>query len=327
MISRASEGCSHALGAKTFLLGCVLCWLIPGSLCMPVPDAFAGNFRDDLGREVRLDGAPKRIVALAPSVTEILFFLGLGEQVVGVTDFSTYPPEAALKPRVGSFVHLNVERIIELRPDLVVASAEGNRPERIALLEQAGIKTYVVNPKDVGQVLECVREVGKVCGVQERANALAAELKGRVDRVVAKTRSRHRPSVLFQINLKPIVTVNRNTLHHDLIRLAGGENLFGGQPLTYPRIGLEEVIRRRPEVIIISSMERGGQFEEARVEWMRWKSIPAVRDGRVFLIDSDITDRPSQRVIVGLERIAGMLHPEAPWDSGWDTSEEQEGRP
>jgi iron complex transport system substrate-binding protein len=281
---------------------------------MPLPEATAGTFRDALGREVRLTGVPQRIIALAPSVAEILFFLGLGERVVGVTDFCTYPAEAARKPRVGSFIHMNVEKIIYLKPDLVVATAEGNRPELLALLEQARIKTYVVNPKSVAQAIECVREVGRVCGVEERAGALAADLQARIDRVVGRTPLGNRPSVLFQINLKPIMTVNRNTLHHDLIRSAGGKNLFMDEPLTYPRIGLEEVIRRRPNVIIISSMERGGRFEEARREWMRWKAVPAVRDGRVFLIDSDITDRASPRVLVGIERMARMLHPEVEWD-------------
>ncbi|RJR31378.1 MAG: cobalamin-binding protein [Desulfobacteraceae bacterium] len=292
----------------------MLFWFLFQVLSIPLHDATAGTFRDALGREVRLAGVPKRIIALAPSVAEILFFLGLGERVAGVTDFSTYPPEAARKPRVGSFVHMNVEKIIDLKPDLVVATAEGNRPELVALLEQARIKTYVVNPRNVAQVIECVREVGRVCGVEERAGALAADLQARVDRVVGKTLLGNRPSVLFQINLRPIMTVNRNTLHHDLIRLAGGKNLFMDEPLTYPRISLEEAIRRRPDVIIISSMERGGRFEEARIEWMRWKAIPAVRDGRVFLIDSDITDRPSPRAFVGIERMARMLHPEAAWD-------------
>jgi iron complex transport system substrate-binding protein len=281
---------------------------------MPAPASHAGTFRDALGREVSLVRVPQRIIGLAPSVTEILYFLGLGERVVGVTDFISHPPEAALKPRVGSFVHLNLEKIIDLMPDLVVASPEGCRPELITLLEQARIKTYVVNPKNVGQIIECVRDLGSVCGVGERAVSLAAELETRVERVVSKTRSGNTPSVLFQINLKPIVTVNRNTLHHDLIRLAGGENLFRDEPLTYPRISLEEAIHRKPDVIIISSMERGGSFEEARLEWMRWKAIPAVRNERVFLIDSDITDRASPRVLVGIERMARLLHPEEEWD-------------
>jgi iron complex transport system substrate-binding protein len=106
------------------------------------------------------------------------------------------------------------------------------------------------------------------------------------------------------------MTVNRNTFHHDLIRLAGGKNMTGDEPVTYPRISLEEVIRRKPEVILISSMERQGRFEKARREWFQWRSIPAVQTGRVHLIESDLIDRPSPRLIEGLEKMAVFIHPE-----------------
>ncbi|MEW6664650.1 MAG: cobalamin-binding protein [Thermodesulfobacteriota bacterium] len=291
-------------------------------LGMLLPETIgAESFRDALGREVSLVRVPQRIIALAPSVTETLFSLGLGDRVVGVTEFSDHLPEAASKPKVGSFIHLNVEKIIDLKPDLVIASADRYRPGLLELLDQAGVKAYVVNPKNLLQVIECVRGIGRLCGVSETADALAMKLTSRLERVVEKTKGRRKPLVLFQINIKPIMTVNRETLHHDLIRLAGGENLFGDEPLTYPRISVEEVIRRGPEVIIISSMERGGHFDEARQEWFRWKSIPAVRDGRVFLIDSDTTDRPSPRAFVGLERMARLLHPEAVWEVEKRTAE------
>jgi iron complex transport system substrate-binding protein len=109
------------------------------------------------------------------------------------------------------------------------------------------------------------------------------------------------------------MTVNRNTFHHDLIHLAGGTNMTADEPITYPRLSLEEVIRRKPEVILVSSMERGGRFEKARQDWMAWKSIPAVKKGRVHLIDSDLIDRPSPRIIQGLEDMARLLHPEVIW--------------
>jgi iron complex transport system substrate-binding protein len=109
------------------------------------------------------------------------------------------------------------------------------------------------------------------------------------------------------------MTVNKNTYHHDLIRLAGGRNMSEDEPITYPRISLEDVILRKPDVIIISSMERGGRFEKARQAWLRWKSIPAVKNNRVHLIDSDLIDRPSPRIIDGLEEMAKIIHPEVDW--------------
>jgi iron complex transport system substrate-binding protein len=132
-----------------------------------------------------------------------------------------------------------------------------------------------------------------------------------VDRVVEATSAGKRPLVFLQIHIQPIMTVNRNTVHHDLIHLAGGENMAADEPVTYPRISLEEVIRRKPEVILISSMEREGRFEKARQDWLQWTSIPAVQKGRVHLIDSDLIDRASPRVVDGLEIMAKLLHPEA----------------
>jgi iron complex transport system substrate-binding protein len=275
---------------------------------------FGVTFKDSLGREVILKGEPQRIVTLAPSITEILYFLGLGGQVVGVTQFSYYPPEAKLKPRVGSYINLNVEEIISLAPDLVIGTADGNQPGVVDLLEQAGIAVFIVNPRDIRQTIDTIAIVGRLCGVPERANALSAQLSQRVDRILDKTRSRRKPLVFLQINLKPIMTVNKNTFLNDLIRLAGGRNMTEDEPITYPRISLEEVIRKKPEVIIISSMERGGRFEAARLEWLKWTSIPAVKDGRVHLIDSDLIDRPSPRIIEGLEAMARFIHPEVKWE-------------
>ena len=110
------------------------------------------------------------------------------------------------------------------------------------------------------------------------------------------------------------MTVNRNTFHNDLIRLSGGRNMSADASITYPRISIEEVIRRKPDVILVSSMERGGRYERARQEWMKWHSIPAVKNNRVHLIDSDLIDRPSPRIIDGLESMARLVHPDIHWN-------------
>jgi iron complex transport system substrate-binding protein len=272
------------------------------------------TFKDSLGREVTLKGEPQRIVTLAPSLTEILYFLGLGNRVVGVTKFSYFPPEAAHKPRVGSYIDLNVEKIISLSPDLVIGTADGNQPGVVGLLEQAGIAVFIVNPRNIRQTIDTVDTVGRLCGVPKKANALSTQLSQRVDHIIDKTKSRRKPLVFLQINVRPIMAINKNTFLHDLIQLAGGRNMTEDEPITYPRISLEEVIRKKPEVIIISSMERGGRFEAARLEWMEWTSIPAVKNGRVHLIDSDLIDRPSPRIIEGLEVMARFIHPEVKWE-------------
>jgi iron complex transport system substrate-binding protein len=212
---------------------------------------------------------------------------------------------------VGSYIHLNVEQIISLSPDLVIGTVDGNERYILDLLEQAHIRVFFVNPRDVRQAIETISTIGLVCGLPEKARQLSGELTLRVNRVVEATGTGRRPLVFLQIHIQPIMSVNRNTVHHDLIRLAGGENMTADEPLTYPRISLEEVILRKPEVILISSMDREGRFEKARQDWLQWTSIPAVQKGRVYLIDSDLIDRPSPRLVDGLEIMAKLLHPEA----------------
>jgi len=277
------------------------------------PAVLCATYKDALDREVVIPEPPKRIIPLAPSLTEILYRLGLGDRVVGVTNHCNYPPDAASKPKVGSYINLNVEQIVSLAPDLVIGTVDGNERAVVEILEKTGIPIYLVNPRNVWEAVLTLALLGKLCGVEQAAKALAAELTGRVDQVVLMTASREKPLVFLQINLQPIMTVNSRTMHHDLIRLAGGRNMTAEEPITYPRISMEEIIRRQPDIILISSMERGGRFEKAREEWLKWTSIPAVKTGRVHLIDSDLIDRPSPRVVEGLEIMAKLIHPGIEW--------------
>jgi iron complex transport system substrate-binding protein len=282
-------------------------------LFWPVP-SWSGTFTDFLGREITLAGSPKRIIPLAPSLTEILYYLGLGDNVAGVTEYSYYPPEAKQKPGVGSYTNPNIERIISLSPDLVIGTKDGNLPGSVYLLEQARIPVYIVNPRNVRDAVSTIYEIGNLCGVPDKARQLVDKLNKRIEAVQDAVESGKRPVVFLQINISPIMTVNKNTFHNDLIKLAGGINMTADEPITYPRISIEEVIRKKPDIIIISSMERGGEFEKAKQDWMKWQSIPAVKNNRVYLIDSDLIDRPSQRIIDGLEAMARLIHPEADWD-------------
>ena len=284
----------------------ILLWAVPSQ---------AFTIKDALGRNVTLNTEPLRIVSLAPSITEILYFLGLGDRVVGVTQYSSFPPEASKKPKIGSYVNLNLERIVSLSPDLAIGTADGNEPFTVKMLGEAGIPVYIVNPRKVRDVINSIAEIGEVCGIGEKARALSGVLSSRVENVCLKTRDLERPLVFLEINTRPLMAVNKNTFHHDVIRLAGGENMTGDEPITYPRISIEEVVRRGPDVLIISSMERGGKFEQAKKEWMKWTVIPAVKSGRVHLVDSDLIDRPSPRIVKGLEQMARIIHPDADWDN------------
>ena len=271
-------------------------------------------FHDSLGRDVMLCSVPGRIISLAPSITEIIYFLGLGDRLVGVTKFSYFPGEAQKKPKVGVYTDINVEKVITLNPDLAIATADGNKREDVEMLEEVGIPVYVINPRSINQILDTIEKLGEICGVPDRAKRLVSALRERVARVLKAATKKGRPLVLLVIHVKPLMSINRNTIHHDIIRSAGGRNMTGDQPITYPRLSMEEVIKKAPDVIIISSMKRGGEFKKARKEWFRWHTIPAVRKGNVYLIDSDLIDRSGPRIVRGLEEMARLIHPEIGWD-------------
>lgn len=271
----------------------------------------AATVKDQLGRSVSVPDNPQRVVALAPSVTEIIFSLGQAHRLKGVTQFSNYPPAAKKIPLVGSYVHLEVERIVALRPDLCIGIKSGNPLAVVKKLERLGIPVFAVNPEDLGTVAEAVSLIGGVLGAREQARALVRDMRKRIEHVRAQVKkSRRRPGVFFQIGIAPIVCPGTRSFIHELIETAGGENLTRG-PVPYPRFSREQVLALAPEVMIITSMARTdpGSFEKIKNHWRTWKDIPAVRTGRIHVVDSDIFDRPGPRMIEGLEILARLLHP------------------
>ena len=265
---------------------------------------------DQLGRSVTLSDNPQRVVSLAPSITEIIYDLGQEHRLSGVTRFSDFPPKAAKLPKVGSFVQLDLERIVALKPDLCLATKDGNPRAVVERLESLQIPVYVVNPRDLDSVMETVIEIGVLLNAGKKAKNLAQKMRSRiqkVERLVAKASSR--PRVFYQVGIFPIVSAGSDTFIHELILLAGGKNLAQGT-ISYPRFSREQVLALSPEVFIISSMAKGEVFERVKKEWSRWTDIPAVRNQRIFLVDSSLFDRPTPRLLDGLELLVRLIHPE-----------------
>jgi len=275
------------------------------------PKAAAEVYIDEAGRRVDIPSSPRRIVSLAPSITEILFALGLDREVVGVTMLSTYPAAARSKPRVGTFINISLERVVALDPDLVIGTADGNRRETVRQLEGLGIPVYVVDPGSLPEIFRMIVNIGRVTGREDAATALVGGLRERVRRVALSLQGLERPRVFLQIGLNPVITAGRGTLHNELIQQAGGVNIYGETQERYPRCGIEDIIARRPDIIIVSSMKRGGDFPAVRDGWRKWEAIPAVRDDRIHVIDTDLIDLPSPRIVDGLERMAEIIHSEA----------------
>lgn len=268
------------------------------------------TFKDEVGREVTFPFPPKKIVSLAPNITEILFGLGLDEEVVGVSIHCNYPERAKRKVRVGSYISLDYERIISLKPDLIIATGAGNTKDMVERLESFGFPTYVIFPKNFNDILKSIHHLGQVVNREKEALALIEGMRQRKQKVVEQVKGLPRPRVFLQIGEAPIVSVGKGSFAHDLILLAGGENIAGSENGAYPRLGMEEILRRAPEVILISSMNPKGDYSRVIQEWSRWRMIPAIKNGRIHLIDSDLIDRPSPRIIDGLEEMARLIHPE-----------------
>ncbi|NWG01340.1 MAG: cobalamin-binding protein [Syntrophaceae bacterium] len=263
-----------------------------------------------MGREVALPFPPKRIVSLAPNITEILFRLGLDAEIVGVSIHCNFPEKAKSKAQVGSYIHLDFEKITSLKPDLIVATGAGNTRDMVDRLEKLGFLVYVIYPKNFSDILKSIDHIGQVVNREKEARGIVLEMGKRRQRVVGLTQGLSRPKVFIQIGDAPIVTVGKGSFADDLIHLAGGVNIAGKEKEVYPRFGMEEILKRSPEVIVISSMNPRGDYPKILQEWGRWKVIPAVKNGRIHLMDSDLLDRPSPRIIDGLEELARMIHPE-----------------
>lgn len=278
-------------------------------VCLPA-DAAADTIVDQLGRTVSVPEHPERIVALAPSITEIVFALNVDDRLAGVTRFSDYPEAAHRLPKVGSYVHLDLEKIVSLAPDLCIAVKDGNPIGVIRRLEAVGIPVYAVDPRDIDSVIDTIVELGRVLDARPRAEALAADLRRRVDQVRSSAgKAPRKPKVFFQIGIAPIVSVGTETFIHELIELAGGTNLAAGST-PYPRFSREQVLAMAPEIFIITSMARGQTFQRVKSEWEQWPSMPAAKTGRILLVDSNLFDRSSPRLVDGLEELARIIHPE-----------------
>ena len=283
--------------------------MLAGILRLPVP-AHAEIFHDALDRKVNIVSRPQRIVSLAPGITETLYALGLDKEIVGVTTFCTYPEAARLKPRIGGFTNISVENIVALHPDLVIGTADGNRQEAVEKLESLGIPVYVTNPKTLEDILSVVLQVGMITGKEKVARRLTADLQKRVRHLTALVAAKKRYRMFFQVGGEPLITVGRGTLHTQLIQLAGGVNIAGGEKTLYPHYSTEEVVAQQPEVILFSSMKYPADVTRVWSEWRKWPNIPAVRDNRLFVIDTDLIDRASPRIVDGLEAMVKAIHPE-----------------
>jgi iron complex transport system substrate-binding protein len=257
--------------------------------------------------------APTRIVSLAPNLTEILFSLGLDERIVGVTSDSDYPPAAAQKSTVGRFWQPNIEAVIALKPDLVVALNLQQQRSLTGRLARMGYKCLTLDISTVDDLFVALSDAAGATNRAEQAERVMNSMKAKMAAVRDKTRGRNRVRVLWVVQREPLRVAGRNTFINELIELAGGENAIGQTLHAYPPIGGEQVIASAPQVIIEPTMG-GDDMSQQRIQaasfWRRYATVPAVADGRIHVIDGDLVSRLSPRLADGIETIAKCLHPE-----------------
>jgi ABC-type Fe3+-hydroxamate transport system substrate-binding protein len=271
----------------------------------------AATFTDEVGRTIEVNGPPQRIVSVAPNVTEILFALGLQDRLVGVSIYCQYPPEALKKEKIGGYINPSLEKIVALHPDLVIGIAEGDLRTFVDKLASLKVPVYITNPRDALEVLTSIRKIGEVSFAQEAASRIVRSMEERIRKVQDKVQGLPRPRVLHILDFNPLISAGKGTFVDDLIRLAGGRNVAETAAGKYPHFSMEEVLVQDPEVILLASMKSQDPLVKQRRWWERWKTISAVKHGRIYVLDSDLIHRPSPRMPDGLEQVAKAIHPEA----------------
>jgi iron complex transport system substrate-binding protein len=269
-----------------------------------VGDRFPLSLKDDRGVTVRLAAPPRRVVSLAPSLTEIVFLLGRDGSLVGVTRFCNVPAAASGLPKIGGVIDPDVERIVALSPDLVLCTTDGNPREKVRALEEMGIPCFAVAPQDLGAVFTAIERLGVLLGAADRGRAEAGELRRRARLASRSFRDEERPSVLFVVSTVPIIAAGEGTFMDELVRLAGGRNAAARFSGRYPRLSVEGLVAARPDVVFVAGMAGVERFSP---EVTRWKEVPAFRDGAVITLDGDLVTRPGPRLVTALERVSAAL--------------------
>lgn len=294
----------RGLVALLFIHGALAALVLPA---WHVPESHA---QGNQGRQVLPAALPQRLISLAPSITEILYFLELGHRVAGVTAHCNYPPEVRDKPRIGTYWDFNLEAILALKPDLALGMAhQGEGQNAYRMLKEWGVPLYMAQADTLPELFQQIQAIARLTGAEDAARRKLPALQARAQRLAEAVKDLPKPLVFLQIDQDPLITVGRLSIHHDLIERAGGVNIAGRLDQRYPVFSMEEVLRARPQVILFTGMV-GKKVMPARVAfWRHWTMLPAVKEKRFNWVDPDLIDRPGPRLVDGLEVLARFFHP------------------
>lgn len=269
--------------------------------------AFPVTVTDTLGREVTVEAEPQKVISLSPAITEILFAIGVGDKIVGVTEYCDYPAAALEKPKVGTFQEPNVELIINSEPDVVFVAA-GIQSDFVQQFEDLGIKVITLDAETVEQVLYNIELAGLVTGAQDKAARVVDGLEQRVKAVQAKiAQTKTKPTVFFEVWDDPLMTAGPGSFVNDLIELAGGQNIAADAVKRYSEFSQELLIERNPDIYILNSHAHDPEDVKKRPGYA---GLAAVQNDQVYTVEDDLVTLPGPRLIDGLEIMARIIHPE-----------------
>lgn len=274
-------------------------------LLLAAPAGWTAEVQDDSGQTVRLEHAAERIISLAPSLTELLFAAGAGDKVIAVVEYSDYPEQARSLPRIGRHDLLDMERIVQLQPDLIVAWQSGNPRASIRRLQELGMTVYSAEPKSLDSIPSHIERLGILAGSSD----IAAQASDNFRESLAALRSDYSQKTpvrtFYQVWNLPLITAGGNELINDIISLCGGENIFSELSMVAPKVSTEAVITRNPQAIVASGMDI--ERPEWLDDWLRWPDLDAVSAGNLFFIPPDYLQRHTPRALEGARQMCQYL--------------------
>jgi iron complex transport system substrate-binding protein len=289
-----------------WLLLIVSCWMVAGA-------GMAGLRQGRVNSSTAPPGQTGRIVSLAPNITEILFAIGLGDEIAAVTLDSDYPPAAAAKPKVGTFWQPDVEAVVAARPNLVISLGFQQQQNLAERLRRIGYNCLTVNIEKVSELFEAIERIGSGAGRRQQANELISRIRTKLQHLETLVSAGPKVRVLWVVQREPLRVAGRDTFVNEMIEMAGGENAIGPTVNKYPPIGSEQVVACNPEVIIEPAMGREdikSQRKTALQYWSKFQLLSAVKNRRIYVIDGDTVSRLGPRLYEGTEEIARCLRPD-----------------
>ena len=283
-----------------FALAGILSLGLPGYQLADAAEAY-----DDEGSLVSLTAPAMRIISLAPSLTEILYAAGAGNKVVGAVEFSDYPPEARSLPVVGRHDSLDLETLLALQPDLVIAWRSGNPRAAINRLRELGLTVYVAEPKDLDTVASHLDRIGTLAGTSTEASEASANFRRQLQDLRARYSRRESVRTFYQVWNRPLITAGGTELINDIISLCGGANIFKELSRVAPKVSVESVLSRDPQIIVASGMDQ--ERPEWLDSWRDWTGLSAVRDDKLFFIPPDLMQRHTPRALEGAQRLCAQI--------------------